>query len=259
MVMDPRIATRLAEDLKQGRLSVEEFVRQLRTGHIADLEVAQIDLDRRRRCGYPEVVYAEGKPLETLLRICETLVASGAEGFATRVSPDQAAALQARFPQGRHNPIGRTFRIPAQDRELPSPKGRVVIVTAGTTDLPVAEEARETAQWMNVEVSLIQDVGVAGPHRLPAHLETLEQADAIVVIAGMEGALPSVVGGYVSCPVIAVPTSVGYGASFGGVTALLGMLNSCASNVAVVNIDSGFKGAYLAALIATNAHRRRTA
>jgi NCAIR mutase (PurE)-related protein len=255
--MDPRIAARLAHDLQQGRISVEEFVQQLRAGHTADLQVAQVDLDRRRRCGYPEVVYAEGKPLEALLRICEALTSSDAEAFATRVSAEQAAALQARFPQGRHNPIARTFRISASQDERKPYQGRIVIVTAGTTDLPVAEEARETADWMNVQVDLIQDVGVAGPHRLPAHLETLERADAIVVIAGMEGALPSVVGGYVSCPVIAVPTSVGYGASFGGVTALLGMLNSCASNVAVVNIDSGFKGAYLAGLIATNAERRR--
>jgi NCAIR mutase (PurE)-related protein len=134
----------------------------------------------------------------------------------------------------------------------------VAIVTAGTSDLPVAEEARETALWTGAAVDMIQDVGVAGPHRLTAKVPLLEQADAIVVVAGMEGALPSVVGGYVACPVIAVPTSVGYGASFGGVAALLGMLNSCASNVTVVNIDAGFKGGYVAGLIARNVARSRT-
>jgi NCAIR mutase (PurE)-related protein len=128
------------------------------------------------------------------------------------------------------------------------------VITAGTSDLSVAEEARETLDWMGVQTVMIHDVGVAGPHRLPAHLHKLEPCDAIVVVAGMEGALPSVVGGYVPVPVIAVPTSVGYGASFGGVAALLGMLNSCASNVTVVNIDAGFKGAYVAGLIARNRH-----
>jgi len=134
----------------------------------------------------------------------------------------------------------------------------VAIVTAGTSDLPVAEEARETALWMGAQVTLVQDVGVAGPHRLQANLGPLREADAIVVVAGMEGALPSVVGGHVSCPVIAVPTSVGYGASFGGLAALLGMLNSCAANVTVVNIDAGFKGGYIAGLIARNAAQRRS-
>jgi NCAIR mutase (PurE)-related protein len=133
----------------------------------------------------------------------------------------------------------------------------VAIVTAGTSDLPVAEEARETALWTGAQVTMVQDVGVAGPHRLQANLGPLREADAVVVVAGMEGALPSVVGGHVSCPVIAVPTSVGYGASFGGLAALLGMLNSCAANVTVVNIDAGFKGGYIAGLIARNAWRRR--
>ena len=134
----------------------------------------------------------------------------------------------------------------------------MTVVTAGTSDLPVAEEARETAVWTGAQVNLIQDVGVAGPHRLTANLTQLEGSDAVVVIAGMEGALPSVVGGYVACPVIAVPTSVGYGASFGGLAAMLGMLNSCAANVTVVNIDAGFKGGYLAGLIARNVARARS-
>jgi NCAIR mutase (PurE)-related protein len=134
----------------------------------------------------------------------------------------------------------------------------VAIITAGTSDLPVAEEARETALWTGAEVTMVHDVGVAGPHRLRENLSRFADADAVVVVAGMEGALPSVVGGYVACPVIAVPTSVGYGASFGGVAALLGMLNSCAANVTVVNIDAGFKGGYVAGLIARNAAKART-
>ncbi len=158
----------------------------------------------------------------------------------------------------RYNPIGRTIRIePAKrDADAHAAGGHVVIVTAGTSDLPVAEEAKETALWMGASVTMIFDVGVAGPHRLIEHLPRLEVADAVVVIAGMEGALPSVVGGHVACPVIAVPTSVGYGASLGGIAALLGMLNSCAANVTVVNIDAGFKGAYVAGLIAARAHRK---
>ena len=134
---------------------------------------------------------------------------------------------------------------PTSDRTA----GRVVVITAGSSDLPVAEEARETLRWMGIDVTMIHDVGVAGPHRLPEHLDKLNDADAVVVVAGMEGALPSVVGGWVDCPVVAVPTSVGYGASFGGVAALLGMLNSCASNVTVVNIDNGYGAAYVATLI----------
>jgi NCAIR mutase (PurE)-related protein len=178
------------------------------------------------------------------------------------MSVEQAGELQPRFPAGRYNPMGRTFRVPLPEGDVPSdgkPKatGLVAIVTAGTSDLPVAEEARETALWTGARVNLIQDVGVAGPHRLVANLSLLQGADAVVVVAGMEGALPSVVGGHVAGPVIAVPTSIGYGASFGGVAALLSMLNSCAANVTVVNIDAGFKGGYIAGLIARNAARGR--
>jgi NCAIR mutase (PurE)-related protein len=158
----------------------------------------------------------------------------------------------AAFPDGVFHPVARTFRVKGPDD--PGPKlGRVVVVTAGTSDLPVAEEARVTAEAWNCEVSLVADVGVAGLHRLLSRLEKLGGADVLVVVAGMEGALPSVVGGLVDCPVIAVPTSIGYGASFGGLAALLGMLNSCASNVVVVNIDAGFNGGHVAGLIARRA------
>ena len=213
----------------------------------ADLVEAQLDLDRRRRCGYPEVVYAAGKTVETLQKIFERQMEEG-DVLATRMSPEQAAVLTPRFRSAKYNPTARTFRITV---ESPSRrKGHVAVITAGTSDLPVAEEAIETLDWMGVEATLIQDVGVAGPHRLPERLAEFEHADAIVVVAGMEGALPSVVGGYVACPVVAVPTSVGYGASLGGIAALLSMLNSCAANVTVVNIDAGFKGGYVAGLIA---------
>jgi hypothetical protein len=235
---------------------VDQFVARARQPATADVGEAQIDLDRHRRCGFPEVVFAEGKTAAVMEKIFQAQLDHGIDVLATRMAPAQAAELSARFPQGRYNALGRTFRIPKRPEEAaggqPSQSGRVVIVTAGTSDLPVAEEARETALWTGAAAAMIQDVGVAGPHRLTANLPLLAEADAIVVVAGMEGALPSVVGGYVSCPVIAVPTSVGYGASFGGIAALLGMLNSCAANVSVVNIDAGFKGGYVAGLIANS-------
>jgi pyridinium-3,5-biscarboxylic acid mononucleotide synthase len=250
----------LAELLCRGGLTLDEFVARLAPRPAADLGEAQLDLDRRRRCGFPEVIFGEGKSAESLVKIVGALVADGAAVLATRIAPDQAAVLESAFPEGRYNALGRTFRLHrsgADGDALPArDPGHVAIVTAGTSDRPVAEEARETALWMGVRVTLVQDVGVAGPHRLPARLHEMAGADAVVVIAGMEGALPSVVGGYVACPVIAVPTSVGYGANLGGFAALLGMLNSCAANVTVVNIDAGFKGAYVAGLIAQNAAQR---
>lgn len=244
----------LAGRLLGGELSVDEFTRQLAQRPIADVGVAQLDLDRARRCGFPEVVFGQGKSVEALERIFTALLAAGIDVLATRITGEYAAELVPRFPRSVYNAVGRTLRIPLSEAEHPAPRrGHVGIITAGTSDLPVAEEARETALWMGMRVTLVQDVGVAGPHRLPARLPELAGAHAIVVIAGMEGALPSVVGGYVDCPVIAVPTSVGYGANLGGMAALLSMLNSCAANVAVVNIDAGFKGAYVASLIARHA------
>ncbi len=262
MMMNLQEIQKLAGQLAAGKLSVDAFVGQLRQPGIADVGEAQIDLDRHRRCGFPEVVFAEGKTVPTLEKIFAAQIQHGVDVLATRMSAEKAAELQPKFPAGYYNPLGHVFRIPSSGKEHggnpPEQAGRVTIVTAGTSDLPVAEEARETAAWTGAEVSMIQDVGVAGPHRLPANLAQLRGADAVVVVAGMEGALPSVVGGYVACPVIAVPTSVGYGASFGGLAALLGMLNSCAANVTVVNIDAGFKGGYLAGLIARNVARARS-
>ena len=242
----------LTEKLVRGELGQDDFVHQLLRGASHELGEVTLDTDRRRRCGYPEVVYGEGKTPATMAKIFHRLVADEVPVLATRVSAEHAADLLEEFPQGNYNDVARTFRIRAPASAAEKQQGNVAVVTAGTCDLPVAEEARETLDWMGVAVTMIHDVGVAGPHRLPAHLDKLEKCDAIVVVAGLEGALPSVVGGYVASPVVAVPTSVGYGASFGGVAALLGMLNSCASNVTVVNIDAGFKGGYVAGLIAQN-------
>jgi NCAIR mutase (PurE)-related protein len=259
----------LAAQLAAGTVSPEEFTREAKrillsgppnpTGTVT---AATVDLDRQRRCGFPEVVFGPGKTIDQLRGIVALLIENRQPVLVTRIDADQAAGLLEAFPSGRHNPVARTFRLPGAEsgaarstKECETDWPIVAIISAGTGDLPVAEEARETLDWMGVRVAMIHDVGVAGPHRLPARLNEFQHADAIVVVAGMEGALPSVVGGYVACPVIGVPTSVGYGANFGGVSALLSMLNSCASNVAVVNIDAGFKGAYLAGLIATRLHQ----
>ncbi|MBL8851675.1 MAG: nickel pincer cofactor biosynthesis protein LarB [Planctomycetaceae bacterium] len=238
----------LLADVAGGRIAVPEALAQLPSAVSGSALTAEatVDLDRARRCGFPEVVFAQGKTAAAVVEIFERQHASGQRCFATRVSDEQAAAVRVRFPEVLENPVARTVRVGAP----PDIQGTVVVVTAGTSDRPVAEEALETLHWMGCETDLVVDVGVAGPHRLPAQLKRLERADAIVVAAGMEGALPSVVGGWVACPVIAVPTSVGYGASFGGLAALLGMLNSCASNVTVVNIDAGFKAGYVAGMIA---------
>ncbi len=263
--MNRNLLESLARRLLSGEVSMDEFLGAAVRPGIADTGEAQVDLDRPRRCGFSEVVFAEGKTPDAMARIFDALLSEQVEVLATRVSREQAAALMEKFPAARYNPVGRTMRIlgsgewKTEEGREGEGGGKVTIVTAGTSDLPVAEEARETALWTGAKVALIQDVGVAGPHRLAANLPLLVDSDAVVVVAGMEGALPSVVGGHVACPVIAVPTSVGYGASFGGVAALLGMLNSCASNVTVVNIDAGFKGGYVAGLIAKNVARCRRA
>lgn len=251
----------LAKRLLGGEVPLADFVQQVARPAAAELGEVTLDLDRRRRCGFPEVVFGEGKSVEMLKKIFRRLLESQIAVLATRISPEKAAPLQAEFPAGRYNEHARTFRIACGEgpsEAVPLAAGRVALVTAGASDLAVAEEARETLDWMGVAVTMVHDVGVAGPHRLLAHLDKFRDVDAVIVVAGMEGALPSVVGGHVDCPVVAVPTSVGYGASFGGLAALLGMLNSCASNVTVVNIDAGFKGGYVAGLIAHRRQRSRT-
>ncbi|MDR1290679.1 MAG: nickel pincer cofactor biosynthesis protein LarB [Planctomycetaceae bacterium] len=225
-----------------------------------DLDDVQFDIDREGRCGFPEVVYGEGKSQETILKIFQTMIKYGIDGFATRINEDKGQFLEQELTRGgihfSYNKVAKTIRIFKQSGERSPIYGKVAVISAGTSDLPVAEEARETVLWTGAEAVFIQDVGVAGPHRLHAKLPLFRESDAIVVVAGMEGALPSVVGGFVKVPVIAVPTSVGYGASFGGLAALLGMLNSCASNVTVVNIDAGFKAGYVAGLIAGKGRKK---
>lgn len=214
-----------------------------------------VDLDRQRRCGHAEVVFGSGKSLEALIGIFDELLKAGQDVLATRIEPEVARQLSHRYSQGRFHSTAKTYRVDAEGRDSSRAKvGSTLVVTAGTSDLPIAEEARETIDWMGVQCELIADIGVAGPHRLVERAHELQNRDAIVVVAGMEGALPSVVAGYVDCPLIAVPTSVGYGASLGGIAALLSMLNSCAANVAVVNIDAGFKAGYLAGMITKRVH-----
>lgn len=250
---------KLAKSLRAGRVSLPDFIDQIAqmatpepAAKTAQLPGASLDLDRSDRCGFPEVVYGEGKSPQTIIEIFERQRAAGQASLATRVDAEKGASITAAIPDAQYNPIGRTVRLGHAEAK---PLGKVGLITAGSSDLPVAEEARETLLWMNVEVTSIHDVGVAGPHRLPERIGEFADCDVVIVVAGMEGALPSVVGGYLACPVIATPTSVGYGASFGGVAALLGMLNSCASNVTVVNIDAGFRAAYNAGLIATRQRR----
>lgn len=221
---------------------------------VADLGFAHVDLGRRQRCGFPEVIFCEGKACDWVEGVVHKLIEAKQHCLATRVSDAQSAHLAAKFPAAQQDRVARTFWLPAGPVEAPS--GRVTIITAGTSDLPVAREALVTAQALGADAHLIADVGVAGIHRLLRHQHEFAGADAIVVVAGMDGALPSVVGGLVDCPVIAVPTSIGYGAAFQGLAPLLTMLNACAANVVVVNIDAGFKGGYVAALIARRAATR---
>jgi len=213
-----------------------------------------LDTGRSGRCGYPEVIYGEGKTAAAIQAIALKLLERGENVLATRVSADKADELRQSLSAARYNEIASTLRIDAESSQQRELAGTVAIITAGTSDLPVAAEARETLDWMGIHTTMIHDVGVAGPHRLPSRLAEFQDADVVIVVAGMEGALPSVVGGYIAAPVIAVPTSVGYGANFGGLSALLSMLNSCAANVAVVNIDAGFKAGYMAGLIAKKLH-----
>jgi len=215
-----------------------------------------VDLLRRDRCGFAEVIYGEGKSAEQILRIMQQLQTAGQDILATRINRDTANRIVSTFPKAEYSNAGRTIRLMAENDRKQRDCGTVVVLTAGSTDLPVAAESLETLRWMRVPSVLLQDAGVAGPHRLQQHLPQLQSAAAIVCVAGMEAALPSVVGGYVSCPVIGVPTSVGYGASLGGITAMLSMLTCCASNVVCVNIDAGFKGGYTAGLIASRTQHK---
>jgi pyridinium-3,5-biscarboxylic acid mononucleotide synthase len=241
------------DQVRGGSLSVDVALHQLKESEMVDLGFAKVDLNRRQRCGFPEVIFCEGKTAAWVEGVVRRLVAANQDCLATRTSPEQAEHLAKVFPAAEQDRLARTFWLPAANKTPAPIQGTVVVLTAGTSDLPVAQEAVVTARALGTEVKLIADVGVAGIHRLLRHREQFTGADAIVVVAGMDGALPSVVGGLVDCPVIAVPTSIGYGAAFHGVAPLLTMLNACSANVVVVNIDSGFKGGYVAALIARRA------
>jgi len=212
-----------------------------------DLGFARVDTGRHARRGFPEVIFCAGKLPEQVLSIARTLLQAGGLVLGTRATSEQFEALSAELPDARFHAVARCITVIRQP--LPALPGRVAVVCAGTSDIPVAEEAAVTLETFGSQVDRINDVGVAGIHRLLAVRERLEEANAVIVAAGMEGALPSAVAGLISKPVIAVPTSIGYGASFGGIAALLGMLNSCGSGVTVVNIDNGFGAAYAAANI----------
>lgn len=250
--MNPASLLELLAEVERGALSAKAASERLATLPFEDLGHTRIDHHRSLRTGLPEVIYAESKTPEQTVEIFTRLVASGVDVLATRVNPAAAELVLERHAEAIHHPVARTVSL--RQKASPPPQGRIAILCAGTSDLPVAEEAAVTAETFGATAIRLFDVGVAGLHRLLGVANELRAADAVIVCAGMEGALPSVVGGLVGVPVIAVPTSVGYGASFGGAAALLGMLNSCSPNVCVVNIDNGFGAAYTAVLIA-----RRTA
>jgi NCAIR mutase (PurE)-related protein len=239
----------LFEQVKNGTVGIDEAVEKLRHLPFEDLGFACVDHHRQIRRGFPEVIYCPGKTTEQIIEIFGSLAAKGNNVLATRAEEDVFEALSKtkKFPQARYEKLARAIVL--EQKELEDSEAVLPIVTAGTADLPVAEEAKVTAEIMGQRTEMVCDVGVAGLHRLFGHLPKLQNANVIIVVAGMEGALASVIGGLVSCPVIAVPTSVGYGSSFEGLSALLTMLNSCAAGVSVVNIDGGFSAGVIATLI----------
>ncbi len=243
---EPQIRQML-EQVRSGEIPVDEASARLRSMPFEDLGFARVDHHRALRCGFPEVIFCTGKTEEQVAAIAERIVASGSDLLATRATPAMFEAVTSRCPSAEYHDSARAIVVQEDWQDLGT--GEVLVVSAGTSDIPVAEEAAVTARVLGNRVERLFDVGVAGIHRLLSHHETIMNASVLIVVAGMEGALPSVVGGMVSRPVIAVPTSVGYGASFNGLAALLAMLNSCASGVTVVNIDGGFNAGYAAGLI----------
>jgi NCAIR mutase (PurE)-related protein len=237
----------LLQQIAEGRVSPGEAAGLLRQDGFRDLGFARIDTDRPRRRAFPEVIYCPSKTPAQVSAIVGTIKAAGQPVLATRAEPAVFAAVSADHPDAVYHERARCITVPAP--ETKAPIGHVAVVSAGTADIPVAEEAALTAEWAGANVTRIFDVGVAGLHRLMPHLETLRSARAVVCVAGMEGALPSVLGGLIDRPLIAVPTSVGYGVNLGGIAALLAMLNSCAAGVSVVNIDNGFGAGIAAAII----------
>lgn len=235
----------LLEDIRHGETSPEAAFTQIAKLPYEDAGFAKIDHHRSLRLGLPEVIYAAGKTPAQVAEIFLRMSGSGASVMATRADSAAYDAVRQRVPAAKYHEQARVIGLADASAK---PVGRIAVICAGTSDLPVAEEAAVSAEYLGLQVDRLVDVGVAGLHRILAHTDTLALAQAVIVCAGMEGALPSVVGGLVAAPVIAVPTSVGYGAAFGGVAALLGMLNSCSPNVCVVNIDNGFGAAYVAAM-----------
>ncbi len=245
--MNAKQLKHLLDEVRAGKVTPDDALLQLRDLPFEDLGFAKVDHHRPLRSGSPEVIFGPGKTPAHLAEIFARLAARGNNVLATRVTAEQVRAVRKKFRKSEHYELARALTL-RQKTEILG-KGTIVVVSAGTSDMPVAEEAVVTAELMGNRVERIYDVGVAGIHRLLAHRSALAGARVLIVCAGMEGALPSVVGGLVGVPVIAVPTSVGYGAAFGGIAALLGMVNSCASNVTVVNIDNGFGAAYVASII----------
>jgi len=235
------------EKFRAGGVGREHVLRAFQAAPVANLGFAQVDTHRALRKGFPEIIFGQGKTPLQVVRIAVKLVEREQRVLATRLGVEHARALKRRFPRAVHHELARCVTI--QKKPLPKRAGTIAVMCAGTSDLPVAEEASVTAEIMGNRVERVNDVGVAGVHRLFNRLEVIQRANVVVVVAGMEGALPSVVGGLVDKPVIAVPTSVGYGASFGGIAALLAMLNSCASGVTVVNTDNGFGAGFAASQI----------
>ncbi len=240
-------AIRLLEKFRAGGVGRDQVLRAFQAAPLADLGFAQVDTHRALRKGFPEIIFGQGKTPSQVVSIAAKLVEREQRVLATRLGPEHARALRKRFKRAVHHEIARCVTI--ERKRLPKRPGTIAVICAGTSDLSVAEEAAVTAEIMGNRVERVTDVGVAGVHRLFNRLEMIQRANVVIVVAGMEGALPSVVGGLVDKPVIAVPTSVGYGASFGGIAALLAMLNSCASGVTVVNIDNGFGAGFAASQI----------
>lgn len=245
--MNPENVRKLLKQVQNGKLDVEAAMTRLRHLPFEDLGFAKVDHHRSMRCGFPEVIYCAGKTTRQVVSIMERRAAVGGNILATRAEPAVFKAVKKRFRAAEYNELAKTIIVRRTPAVLTDTW--IAVVAAGTSDLPVAEEARITAEIMDQRVKTYYDVGVAGIHRLLAHSADLQQASVVVVVAGMEGALASVVGGLVDVPVISVPTSVGYGAHFQGLAPLLTMLNSCAAGIAVVNIDNGFGAGYIAALI----------
>jgi NCAIR mutase (PurE)-related protein len=245
--MDPASLRKLLQQIKEGRVTPDEAVARLRHMPFEDLGFAKIDHHRRLRAGMPEVIFSQGKTPAQVAGIFKRMAAQGGNILATKASKEHFRAVKKAVPKAVYRELAQAITLKRDAATYG--KGTVVVISAGTSDIPVAEEALVTAEIMGNHVAHLYDVGVAGIHRLLLNKKVLEDARVVVVCAGMEGALPSVVGGLVRVPVVAVPTSVGYGASFHGLAALLGMLNSCASNVSVVNIDNGFGAGYVASMI----------